>query len=101
MLYKTICLELLEQRPELYNQLGKRRALLATLNRLSGELKARHQAWMQELQETRPGSDSQIASEAMELAVKELEELLSTDSEEEAKAFLDEAMAYLRRTPHE
>lgn len=101
MMYKTICLGLLEQRPELYNQLGKRRALLPTLNRLSGELKARHEAWMQELQETRPGSDSQIAGEAMEMAVKELEELLSTDSQEEAKAFLDEAMAYLRHTPHE
>lgn len=99
MLYKTICLSLLEQRPQIYDQLRRRRALLPTLNRLASELKGRHQAWKQELQKTRPGSDSQIAGEAMELAVKELEDRLSTDSEEEAKAFLDEAMAYLRPTP--
>lgn len=99
MLYKTICLGLLEQRPELYGTLRKRRLLLPTLNWLAGELKVRHQAWKQELQATRPGSDSQIASEAMELAVKEMEDRLSTDSEEEAKAFLDEAMACLRPTP--
>jgi hypothetical protein len=97
--YKTICLGLLEQRPEIYNQLRKSRMLLPTLNRLAGELKASHEAWQLELNETRPGSDSQIASEAMELAVKELEDRLSADSEEEARAFLDEAMACLRPTP--
>jgi hypothetical protein len=99
MMYKTICLGLLEQRPELYDQLRKRRMLLPTLNRLASELNARHHAWKQELQDTRQGSDSQIASEAMELAIKELEDRLSADSEEEAKAFLDEAMAFLRPTP--
>jgi len=97
--YKTICLELLEQHPELYDQLRKRRTLLPTLNRLAGELKARHQAWIQELQAIRPGSDSQIASEAMEPALKELEDRLSADSEAEALAFLDAAMARLRPTP--
>lgn len=99
MNYKTICLGLLEQHPELYNPLRQRRTLLPTLNRLASELKARHLAWMQELQATRPGSDSQIASEAMELAVKELEARLSTDSEAEARTFLDAAMAWLRPTP--
>jgi hypothetical protein len=98
MMYKTICLGLLEQRPELYDRLRKRRTLLPTLNRLSGELKARHQAWKQELA-IRPGSDSQIADEAMELAVKELEDRLSADTEEEAREFLDAAMASLRPTP--
>jgi hypothetical protein len=99
MKYKTICLGLLEQRPEIYDQLRKRRTLLPTLNRLAGELKIRHQAWMQELQATRTGSDSQIASEAMELAVQELENCLSADSEQEALDFLDAAMAWLRPTP--
>lgn len=97
--YKTICLGLLEQRPEIYDQLRQTRTLLPTLNRLASELKARHQAWKLELQATRPGSDSQIASEAMELAVNELEDRLSAESEEETKAFLDEAMASLRPTP--
>ena len=99
MNYKTICLGLLEQRPEIYDKLRQQRTLLPTLNRLASELKARHQAWMQELQATRPGSDSQIASEAMELAVQELEDRLSADSEQEAMDFLDAAMAWLRPTP--
>ena len=97
--YKTICLGLLEQRPEIYDQLRQSRTLLPTLNRLASELKARHHAWMQELRETRPGSDSQIASEAMELALSELEDRLSADSEQEAQDFLDAAMASLRPTP--
>jgi hypothetical protein len=101
MTYKTICMELLEQHPEMYDQLRKSRALLPTLNRLASYLKARHQAWKQELQATRPGSGSQIADEAMELAVKELEDHLSADSEGEAMAFLDAAMPCLRLTPPE
>ena len=99
MLYKTIVLEVLQNRPELYDQLRRRRMLLPTLNRLAGELKARHQAWIQELQAIRPGSDSQIASEAMEPAVKELEDRLPAASEAELQDFLDEAMAFLRPTP--
>ena len=96
MMYKTICLGLLEQHPEIYDQLRQSRTLLPTLNRMASGLKARHQAWIQELQETRSGSDSQIASEAMELALSELEDRLSADSEQEALAFLDAAMDYLR-----
>jgi hypothetical protein len=101
MLYKTICLELLDQRPEIYDRLRKNRTLLATLNRLASDLKARHHAWKQEIQTTRPGSDSQIASEAMELAVKEMEDRLSADSEAEALDFLGAAMATLRSIPPE
>jgi hypothetical protein len=101
MTYKTICMELLEQRPKMYDQLRKSRSLLPTLNRLASDLKARHQAWKQELQAIRPGSDRQIADEAMELAVKELEDHLSADSEGEAMDFLDAAMPCLRPTPPE
>jgi hypothetical protein len=101
MMYKTICLGLLEQRPEMYDRLRENRTLLPTLNRLTSELKARHQDWKQELQAIRPGSDSQITDEAMELAVKELEDRLSADSEAEALDFLDAAMAHLRPTPPE
>ena len=99
MLYKTIVLELLQNRPEIYEQLRKKRTLLPTLKELASELKARHLAWKEELRAIRPGSDSQIASEAMELAVKEMEERLSTDSEAEALDFLDAAIAFLRHTP--
>ena len=99
MNYKTICLGLLEQRPEIYDRLRQQRMLLPALNQLASELKARHHAWKQELKTTRPGSDSQIASEAMELAVQEMEDRLSADSEQEALAFLDAAMAWIRPTP--
>lgn len=99
MMYKTICMGLLEQHPKLYDQLRQNRMLLPTLNQMASGLKARHQAWKQELQATRPGSDSQIASEAMELAVKELEDRLSAGPEQEARVFLDAAMATLRPTP--
>jgi hypothetical protein len=99
MTYKTIILELLQNRPELYEQLRKRRMLIPTVNRLARELKARHEAWKQELQAIRPASDSQIASEAMEPAVKELEDRLSADSEGEAMEFLDATMEFLRPTP--
>ena len=99
MMYKTICLELLEQSPQLYDQLRQSRTLLPTLNRLASALKARHQAWIQELQAIRPGSDSQIASEAMELAVSEMEDRLSADTEAEALDVLNTVMATLRPTP--
>ena len=99
MMYKTICLGLLEQRPELYDQLQNSRQLLPTLNRLASELKTLHQAWIQELRATRPGSDTQIASEAMELALRDLQDRLSADCETEALDFLDSAMAFLRPTP--
>lgn len=99
MLYKTIVLELIQQRPKIYDRLRQRRMLLPTLNRLASELKDRHLAWNQELQATRPGSGSQIASEAAELAVSELEDRLSADCEAEALDFLDAAMARRRRMP--
>lgn len=98
MNYKTICLGLLEQHPEIYDQLRQRRMLLPTLNRLASELKARHHLWMQELQATRPGSDSQIASEAIEIALKELQDglLSGCSSEEENFATLNDWMSFLR-----
>jgi len=103
MLYKTIVLELLRQRPEMHEQLRKSRTLPPTLNRLAAELKASHEAWKGRLAAAMPGSDpSQIASEARELAVQELEASLPPVSppDEDEAAFLDAAMAFLqRRTP--
>jgi len=99
MQYKTIVLELLQQRPEMHEQLRKERKLLTTLEFYAKELKESHEAWKETLGQQRPGSDqSQIASEAMELALKELEDRLPSASEtgEEEAISLDEAMAYLR-----
>jgi hypothetical protein len=93
MLYKTICLHLLEDRPSLYEQLRQDRKLLPTLNRLAEELKLSQQAWQKRLPQTRTGSPEQIASEAMELAVNDLAASLPSKSPDEDNHRLDEAMA--------
>ena len=63
------------------------------------ELKASHEEWMERLSQRWPGSDrSQISSEALEMALKELEEDLSSASKaDEDGPTLDGAMAYLKR----
>ncbi len=99
MLYKTIVLELLQQQTELHEQLRKARRLLPTLETLALELKASHEAWQQTLSQARPGSDpSQFSSEAMELALADLETHLRFASEpDETEALsLDQAMAFIR-----
>lgn len=100
MRYKTIVLELLEQRTELHEQLRRQRKLLTTMERYATELKASHEAIRDQLQKARPDSDPmQTASEAFEIALQELEDRLPpvspTDHPEELS--LDGAMAFLRR----
>jgi hypothetical protein len=100
MQYKTIILDLLQQRPKMHDQLRKDRKLLATMERYAKELKTSHEAWKDLLSDLRPGSDqSQIASEALEIALKELENSLpSASPPDDSEAFsLDQAMAFLRR----
>jgi hypothetical protein len=104
MQYKTIVLELLQQRPEIHDQLRKERKLLLTMERYAKELKTSHQAWMELLFDLRPDSDrSQLSSEALEIALKELEDRLPAASgpDESASQFLDAAMLFTRnrRTP--
>jgi len=100
MQYKTIVLELLQQRTELHDQLRRERRLLPAMEQFARELKASHQAWKKQLSELRPGSDpSQITSEALEMAIKELEDRLPPDSPQENNEplSLDGAMAFIRR----
>ena len=99
MHYKTMVLELLESRPEIYEQLRSQRLLLPTMERFALDLKASHEAWKEQLAQSRPGSDpSQLASEAMELALQDLERSLSSDlPQEEGGPSLDGAMAFIRR----
>lgn len=103
MQYKTIIYELLNQRPQMYEQLRKERKLLTALEKYARELRTSHQAWMELLMPLRPGSDrSQVSSEALELAVKELEDRLPSESQpsESEGLFLDAAMLFIRhRTP--
>ncbi len=99
MQYKTIVLELIQQQPELHEQLRASRTLLATMDRYAVELKLSHEEWMDRLKQRMPGSDrSQLSSEALEIALKDLEENLSSASKaDEDGLSLDGAMAYLKR----
>jgi hypothetical protein len=99
MQYKTIVLELLQQRPEMHEQLRKDRKLLPALEFYAKELKTSHEAWKETFIQTKPGSDpSQIASEAMEMALKELEDRLPSAShlDNNEPLSLDAAMAFIR-----
>jgi hypothetical protein len=101
MQYKTIVLEFLQEyHPQLHEQLRRSRQLLATMNAYAAELKAKHEAWKETLRPIRPQSaESQIASEALELALEELQESLQQESRADAAQplSLDAAMAFLRR----
>jgi hypothetical protein len=103
MQYKTIIHELLLQRPQMHEQLRKERKLLTKLEIYAKELKTSHEGWKELLSQMRPGSDpSQVSSEALEMAVKEMEDRLPSESpQSESEAlFLDAAMLFLRhRTP--
>jgi len=99
MLYKTMVLGLLEQRPQLHDQLRQQRMLLATVELHAQLLKARHEMWKEQLSQARPGSDpGQIAGEALEIALKELEDSLPSASppDDSEPLSVDAAMAYLR-----
>jgi hypothetical protein len=100
MQYKTIMLEFLQQRPRMHEQLRKHRKLLPALELYARELKRSHEAWKETLSQLMPGSDpSQISSEALEIALKEMEDHLPTGSAANGKEALslDQAMAFIRR----
>jgi len=100
MQYKTIVLEMLQQRTELHEQLRKQRKLLTTMENYAKKLKASHEAWKETLVQSRPGSDtSQISSEALELALRDLEDRLPSElpSVEDEPLSLDAAMAFIRK----
>ena len=101
MQYKTLTLQLIRAYPQIHNQLKTARAMLPTVDRLARELKTRHEELKSLLAQERPGSDLQISSEALEIALKELEERLSAATTEAEPLSLDGAMAFLRRTSSE
>ena len=99
MRYQSIVLELIQDQPELHETLRASRTLLSTVERQAEALKARHEEWIGLLGAKRPRSDpSQLASEALEIALHEVEEDLrfASKTDEEGPS-LDGAMAYLRR----
>jgi hypothetical protein len=100
MQYKTMVLELIQERPELHDRLRSQRTLLPALEFYAKGLKASHEVQKILLSQANPGSDpSQIASEALEIALKELEDSLATGSppDESEPIAIEAAMAFLRR----
>jgi hypothetical protein len=99
MQYKTIALELLRGRTELYEELRLTHRLLPTLEDLATDLKASHESWKQTLAEAKPGSEPrQLASEALEMALKELEDRLRVafPLDEQEPLSLEMAMAFVQ-----
>jgi hypothetical protein len=98
--YKTIILELLQEKPDVYEHLRSTKRLLPTLEVYAKELKALHETWMEMIRQERPHSDPiQVSSEALDLAVVGIHDrLLSASAKDEAEAlmFLDGAMSYIR-----
>jgi hypothetical protein len=103
MMYKTITLELIQDRPLLYERLRSTKRLLPAIDTYAIELKARHEEWTNLLSQERPERDSsQVASDALELALEELQNRLPCESatDDEEPLSLDAAMATIRRTSH-
>jgi hypothetical protein len=72
-------MELLQQRPEICERLQQSRMLLATLDFYANQLKATHEIWKQRLFQAKPSSgEIQIASEALEIALQEMEDFLAS-----------------------
>jgi hypothetical protein len=100
MLYKTIVLELIQERPRMHEKLRQQRQLLATVNRYSKELMTSHEELKEQLAKASPDRDpALIASQAMELAIQELVDRLPSEStpSDESPLNLDEAIAHVHR----
>lgn len=99
MHYKTITLELIQEIPDLYEQLRSSKRLLPVIDDYATGLKASHEQWKAQITLT-PGSDpSQIASEALELAIVDLRNRLrSAYPTDDSELFsLDDAMTFIRQ----
>jgi hypothetical protein len=102
MHYMMIVLGLLQERPQMYDQLINSRTLLQALEAHARELKANHEDWQDRLWQTKPNSEaSQVKNEALEIALKELEDHLLPASplNETTPLSLDAAMTFIRHTP--
>lgn len=100
MQYKTICLQMIQDRPQMYDQLLKNRNLLPTLEHYATQLKTSHLDWQELLSQARPDSSAiQISSEALEIALQELEDSLppAFPQDEDEPLSLDAAMAFITR----
>jgi hypothetical protein len=100
MLYHTIVHQLLELYPELHEQLRKQRQLLQTIENYARDLKTRHEELKEQLAMAKPASSyMQIANEALEIALQELEDSLPPAfPPDDSQAFsLEDAMTFIRK----
>ncbi len=89
MLYKTMVLEILKDRPHYYEQLRQQRMVLKTMEMYALELKESHEAWKEQLAQANPDSSEMlIASQALEIALKELENRLPSALPQEENELL-------------
>lgn len=99
MQYKTIILELIQQRPEMHEQLRMERKLKTTLEMYAKELKENHQTIRDQLQQENPESNpSLISSQAFEMACKEMEDRMPpvSGADKDQELTLDAAIAHVR-----
>ena len=74
-------------RAGIYETLRAGKMLLTALDSYASELRDRHLAWMERLNEVKPGRDpAQLSSEALELAILGLEDHLRSASPKDATA---------------
>jgi hypothetical protein len=100
MPYKTICFQLIQDRPAMYDQLIRTRSLLSTVENHAIQLRDRHMGWKELLANANPDrSPEQIANEAMEIALSDLEDSLPPESPMDTAEplSLDAAMGFIRR----
>lgn len=97
--YKTIVHELLLDHPMLHERLRREGTLLESMEQLAVAFRACHLNRIKELIRSRPGSDpAQLSSEALEMALQELQDSLPPESPMSDDTFrLDQAMAFLQR----
>lgn len=98
MQYKTIVLEMIEQRPQMHEKLKRERKLLTTMESIARELKASHEAISRDLASEQPDMNASLISlQALELACKELEDRMPpvNPKDDTESLSLDQIMAPL------
>ncbi len=99
MHYKTIVLDLIEQRPELHQQLMLSRTMPQLLHRLTIALATCHRQWMAALQARPSRNPTQLSQTAMEFALQELLDSLQPESpaDDAEPLSLEAAIEFIRR----
>ena len=99
MHYKSIALELIQDRPGLYERLRMSKRLLPSMEAYAEDLKNLHDDWKATLEKSRPHTDPYtIAAEALEMAIQDLQDRLpcETPTDEADPLSLADAIRFVR-----